>query len=71
MLEGIAEPSLADKGALGFDVVALMESVGHEAKRGNSLLAPLIGPLKDSTRRSWAPASPRFTASIRQGCQGC
>ncbi len=45
MLEGTAEPGLADNGALEFDLVALMESVGRAAKAGATLLALLIDRL--------------------------
>jgi hypothetical protein len=45
LLEGTAEPGLADNGALEFDLLALMESVGRAAKAGATLLALLIDRL--------------------------
>lgn len=45
LLEGTAEPGLADNGALEFDLVALMESVGRAAKAGDAMLALLIDRL--------------------------
>lgn len=65
MLEGTAEPGLADNGALEFDLVALMESVGHAAKAGDTLLALLI----DRLDRLDAPQLGALSAALHRCAQ--
>lgn len=65
LLEGTAEPGLADNRALEFDLVALMEGVGRAAKAGATLLALLI----DRLDRLDAPQMGALIAALHRCAQ--